>query len=77
MLPNQLLEELSSNRDTGKLCFAMLREGEGTELQVMLSLDKVGETQLETWKADIDIGDIVSVTGEVITFKTRRALNPC
>jgi len=56
-------------RDTGKLCFAMLREGEGTELQVMLSLDKVGETQLETWKADIDIGDIVSVTGEVITSK--------
>jgi len=30
-------------RDTGKLCFAMLREGDGTELQVMLSFDKVGE----------------------------------
>ncbi len=56
-------------RDTGKLCFAMLREGEGTELQVMLSLDKVGETLLEEWKADVDIGDIVSVTGEVITSK--------
>ena len=56
-------------RDTGKLCFAMLREGEGAELQVMLSLDKVGEVQLEAWKADIDIGDIVSVTGEVITSK--------
>ncbi|MFM7889514.1 MAG: lysine--tRNA ligase [Actinomycetota bacterium] len=56
-------------RDTGKLCFAMVREGDGTELQVMLSLDKVGETQLEAWKADVDIGDIVSVTGEVITSK--------
>jgi lysyl-tRNA synthetase class 2 len=56
-------------RDTGKLCFAMLREGDGTELQVMLSLDKVGESVLESWKADIDIGDIVSVTGEVITSK--------
>ena len=56
-------------RDTGKLCFAMLREGDGTELQVMLSLDKVGEALLESWKADIDIGDIVSVTGEVITSK--------
>ncbi|MFZ9226744.1 MAG: lysine--tRNA ligase [Candidatus Nanopelagicaceae bacterium] len=56
-------------RDTGKLCFAMLREGDGTELQVMLSLDKVGEAVLESWKADIDIGDIVSVTGEVITSK--------
>ena len=47
----------------------MLREGDGTELQVMLSLDKVGETLLEEWKADVDIGDIVSVTGEVITSK--------
>jgi len=56
-------------RDTGKLCFAMLREGDGTELQVMLSLDKVGEANLEAWKSDIDIGDIVSVTGEVITSK--------
>ena len=56
-------------RDTGKLCFAMLREGDGTELQIMLSLDKVGEVQLEAWKTDIDIGDIVSVTGEVITSK--------
>ena len=56
-------------RDTGKLCFATLREGDGTELQAMLSLDKVGEAQLENWKSDIDLGDIVSVTGEVITSK--------
>ena len=53
-------------RDTGKLCFATLREGDGTELQAMLSLDKVGEEKLESWKADIDLGDIVSVTGEKI-----------
>jgi len=56
-------------RDTGKLCFANLREGDGTELQVMFSLDKIGEVQLETWKSEIDLGDIVSVTGEVITSK--------
>ena len=56
-------------RDTGKLCFATLREGDGTELQAMLSLDKVGEEQLNLWKSDIDLGDIVSVTGEVITSK--------
>ena len=29
-------------RNTGKLCFATLREGDGTELQAMLSLDRVG-----------------------------------
>ena len=56
-------------RDTGKLCFATLREGDGTELQAMFSLDKVGEQLLENWKTDIDLGDIVSVTGEIITSK--------
>jgi lysyl-tRNA synthetase, class II len=46
-----------------------LREGDGTELQAMFSLDKIGEEQLEIWKSEIDLGDIVSVTGEVITSK--------
>jgi lysyl-tRNA synthetase class 2 len=35
----------------------------------MFSLDKIGEAQLEIWKSEIDLGDIVSVTGEVITSK--------
>ena len=56
-------------RDTGKLCFATLREGDGTELQAMFSLDKVGEDLLNAWKADVDLGDLVSVTGEIITSK--------
>ena len=56
-------------RDTGKLCFATLREGDGTELQAMFSLDKVGPELLEQWKSDIDLGDLVSVTGEIITSK--------
>ena len=56
-------------RDTGKLCFATLREGDGTELQAMFSLDKVGAEVLDQWKSDIDIGDLVSVTGEIITSK--------
>jgi lysyl-tRNA synthetase class 2 len=56
-------------RDTGKLCFATLREGDGTELQAMFSLGRVGEESLDSWKSEIDLGDIVSVTGEVITSK--------
>lgn len=56
-------------RNTGKLCFASLRDGDGTELQLMLSLDKVGETSLAEWKALVDIGDFVSATGEVISSK--------
>src|SRR3954471_164511 len=55
-------------RDGGKLCFATLRDGTG-ELQVMLSLDRVGAASLEAWKRDIDLGDHVSVTGEVISSR--------
>ncbi|MGC7099238.1 lysine--tRNA ligase [Amycolatopsis lurida] len=55
-------------RNTGKLCFASLREG-GAELQAMISLAKVGEAALAAWKSDVDLGDHVFVTGEVITSK--------
>ncbi len=58
-------------RNKGKLCFATLREGgaAGTELQAMLSLDRVGADPLAAWKADVDLGDHVFVAGEVITSK--------
>src|SRR5215831_10506674 len=56
-------------RNTGKLCFATLREGDGTELQAMLSLDRVGAESLDEWKKLVDLGDMVAVTGEVITSK--------
>ena len=56
-------------RNTGKLCFATLRAGDGTELQAMLSLASVGEAALEEWKQLVDIGDHVFVAGEVITSK--------
>jgi lysyl-tRNA synthetase class 2 len=56
-------------RNTGKLCFATLREGAGTELQAMLSLDKVGAESLAAWKSDVDLGDHVFVHGEVITSR--------
>ncbi len=56
-------------RDTGKLCFANLREGAGDSIQAMFSLDQVGAEKLELWKSEIDLGDIVSVTGEIISSK--------
>ncbi|MGC5050340.1 lysine--tRNA ligase [Micromonospora sp. DT48] len=56
-------------RNTGKLCFATLRDGDGTELQAMLSLDRVGAERLEDWKRLVDLGDHVGVTGEVITSR--------
>jgi len=58
-------------RNTGKLCFATLREGgaSGTELQAMVSLDRVGPESLAGFKADVDIGDQLFVAGEVITSR--------
>lgn len=56
-------------RNSGKLCFATLREGDGTELQAMLSLNKVGAERLEDWKRLVDLGDHVGITGEVITSR--------
>ena len=56
-------------RNTGKLCFVRLREGDGTELQVMLSLADVGEESLADFKATVDLGDLLAVKGEVITSR--------
>ncbi|MFP7366222.1 lysine--tRNA ligase [Corynebacterium callunae] len=56
-------------RNTGKLCFASLQEGNGTTVQAMLSLAAVGEDSLKAWKANVDMGDIVSVRGKVISSK--------
>jgi lysyl-tRNA synthetase class 2 len=56
-------------RNSGKLCFATLQEGDGTQLQAMISLDGVGQVSLDAWKADVDLGDIVLVHGEVISSR--------
>jgi lysyl-tRNA synthetase class 2 len=52
-------------RNTGKLCFATIREGL-SELQLMLSQDRAGADSLAHWKADVDLGDLVFARGEVI-----------
>jgi lysyl-tRNA synthetase class 2 len=56
------------NRLGGKLCFATLRDASG-DLQVMLSLDRLGAEALEAWKRDVDLGDHVGVVGEVVTSR--------
>ena len=56
-------------RNTGKLCFATLQAGTGERIQAMISLDKVGEEALESWKELVDLGDHLFVRGEVITSK--------
>jgi lysyl-tRNA synthetase class 2 len=56
------------SRVGGKLCFATISEGE-SQIQVMVSLDGVGQARLDAWKADTDLGDHVGITGEVISSR--------
>lgn len=60
-------------RNSGKLCFATLREGgageTGTELQVMVSLASVGAESLAALKSAVDLGDHLFVHGKVITSR--------
>ena len=57
------------SRIGGKLCFATIRDGSG-DIQVMISRDRVGADALAAWKQDVDLGDHVGVTGEVITSRS-------
>ncbi|QFQ01758.1 Lysine--tRNA ligase, heat inducible [Corynebacterium urogenitale] len=76
-------------RNTGKLAFTTLQDGDGTQLQIMLSLAEVGEEALAEWKSITDLGDMVFVEGRVIAsrrgelsvmatrwFMTAKALRP-
>lgn len=56
-------------RNSGKLCFATLQDGDGTQLQAMISFAEVGQEALDNWKSDVDLGDIVFVRGEVISSR--------
>jgi len=60
-------------RNSGKLCFATLREGgagdTGTEMQGMVSLASVGPESLAAFKSGVDLGDLLFVHGKVITSR--------
>ena len=56
-------------RNTGKLCFAVLQAGDGSRIQVMVSLAEVGEESLSAWKELVDLGDHVFVSGEVVSSR--------
>jgi lysyl-tRNA synthetase class 2 len=55
-------------RDTGQLVFVRLRSGDA-ELQCMVSRAGVGSESLAAFKALVDIGDHLSVAGEVVTSR--------
>lgn len=55
-------------RDHGGLCFAVIREGEA-ELQIMIDRSIVGDDLQSGWRRFVDVGDHVSVTGEVVNSR--------
>lgn len=55
-------------RDHGGVLFATLRDWSG-DLQAMLTRSHSGAEQLRNWRALVDIGDQVSVEGEVVTSR--------
>src|SRR5665648_272901 len=56
-------------RNTGKLCFATVQDGEGNRLQVMLSQAVVGPESLEQFKTDVDLGDHLFARGRIISSR--------
>ncbi len=55
-------------RDHGGVVFACLRDGSG-DLQVMMTAAGSGRSSLRRWRERVDIGDHVSVRGEIVTSR--------
>ncbi|HJQ03501.1 MAG TPA: bifunctional lysylphosphatidylglycerol synthetase/lysine--tRNA ligase LysX [Jatrophihabitans sp.] len=56
-------------RDFGGLSFAVLQDGEA-RIQAMLSTDCLGAEEHRLLRSTLDLGDYLSVTGEVMTTRT-------
>ena len=56
-------------RDFGGLVFAELQDGRDS-IQALLTRDGLGAARLDLWQQAVDLGDHVSVTGEVIASDT-------
>jgi len=56
-------------RKMGKLSFMRIRDVEAS-IQVSMQLDLVGEEAYKFMKSNIDIGDFIGVTGEMVTTQT-------
>lgn len=56
-------------RKLGGLGFGLLRDASG-DLQVLLTRDRLGAEAYDLWLHDVDLGDQLGVTGEIITSRT-------
>ncbi len=55
-------------RDFGGVCFAVLQD-EGQALQAMLTASDTPAEARDLWRRAVDLGDQVSVTGEIVTSR--------
>ncbi len=58
-----------AERDFGGLLIAVLQDGDH-RIQVLTGPSQVGATQHALWRRTVDLGDLLSVTGEVVTSRT-------
>ena len=56
-------------RKMGKLSFLRIRDIESS-IQVSFQLDLIGEDKYKFFKSNIDVGDFVGVSGEIVTTQT-------
>ncbi|MDO5672503.1 MAG: lysine--tRNA ligase [Actinomycetaceae bacterium] len=56
-------------RNSGKLCFVSLQQGDGQTLQAMITAAGVGLDSLNDFKDTVDLGDHLFVHGKVISSK--------
>ena len=64
-----LAGRLMTRRDLGKLCFAHLHDQEG-KLQLKINRQDMGSDSYKEFQKDVDIGDILGVSGQLCRTKT-------
>lgn len=65
----RLAGRLLTRRDLGKLCFAHIHDHSG-KLQLKVSREDIGEERFKEFAKDVDIGDILGVSGIMCRTKT-------
>ena len=65
----KLAGRLMTRRDLGKLCFAHLKDHSG-QIQLKVNKQDVGEVAYKEFVKDVDLGDILAVTGKMCRTKT-------
>src|SRR5687768_3433625 len=65
----QTAGRLMTRRDMGKLCFAHIQDLSG-KIQLKISVQDIGQEAYQAFNRDVDLGDILGVSGPVCRTKT-------